>query len=204
MQFGGRREVSLRGASAREVSRNALLNKVAEERAARSKARKSAASAALIQRVWRGRKAACVARQLVQSEWDTWHASRMAAVGGQPPAPLTADEVSQKLLAPVLFLLWDARKREWRIGGRGEGGEGGSRGEGGGTGAGSGAGAGAGGGAGGGGAGKELQRLQSVLVWLLKSLDSPDPATNFCSLAVGTQSQRAMWQHQAHRIVAVS
>ncbi|CAI7855673.1 unnamed protein product [Closterium sp. NIES-53] len=49
MQFGGRREVSLRGASAREVSRNALLNKVAEERAARSKARKSAASAALIQ-----------------------------------------------------------------------------------------------------------------------------------------------------------
>ncbi|GJP54800.1 hypothetical protein CLOM_g13841 [Closterium sp. NIES-68] len=163
MHFGGRREVSLRGASSREVSRSALLNKVAEERAARSKARKAATSAALIQRVWRGRKAACCARQLIQSEWDTWHAARMAAAGGQAPAPLTADEVSQKLLAPVLFLLWDARKRE----------------------------------------GGEMQRLQSVMVWLLKSLDSAETATNFCSLAIGTQSQRATWQHQAHQMVSL-
>ena len=42
-------QVSLRGNSSKEVSRAALLSKAAEERAARSHARKSSAAAALIQ-----------------------------------------------------------------------------------------------------------------------------------------------------------
>lgn len=48
-----RKEVSLRGASAKEISRDALLQKVSQERELRKFTRRASAAALFIQRVWR-------------------------------------------------------------------------------------------------------------------------------------------------------
>ncbi|CAM6107607.1 unnamed protein product [Calypogeia fissa] len=101
MQQSGRGpKVSLRGASAKEVSRDVLLEKVAQERASRLLAKKTAASALLIQRVWRGRRAAQEAADLVQADWD-------AAVLHKQPSERSffADIISKQGLRPLLFLV---------------------------------------------------------------------------------------------------
>ncbi|KAG6544429.1 hypothetical protein Mapa_014067 [Marchantia paleacea] len=100
MQHSGRGpKVSLRGASAKEVSRDALLEKVAQERASRLLVRKTAASAVLIQRVWRGRRAAREAAEREGADWDAGIISKKHI-----HASYTADDISKKVLRPFLFL----------------------------------------------------------------------------------------------------
>lgn len=72
MQPSEKHKVSLRGASAKEITRDALLEKAAQERAVRSEARKIASAAQLIQRVWRGRYAACKAADKLRADWDVY------------------------------------------------------------------------------------------------------------------------------------
>ncbi|KAL2610792.1 hypothetical protein R1flu_022484 [Riccia fluitans] len=101
MQHSGRGpKVSLRGASAKEVSRDALLEKVAQERASRLLIRKSAAAAVFIQRVWRGRKVACELAEREGADWDAEIKDNQ-----QKSRSYTADDISRKVLRPFLFLL---------------------------------------------------------------------------------------------------
>ncbi|KAL3681995.1 hypothetical protein R1sor_000017 [Riccia sorocarpa] len=101
MQHSGRGpKVSLRGASAKEVSRDALLEKVAQERASRLLVRKSAAAALLVQRFWRGRKVACEAAEREGAEWDAEFRANQ-----QKSQSYSAHDLSRKVLRPFLFLL---------------------------------------------------------------------------------------------------
>ncbi|XP_020573828.1 E3 ubiquitin-protein ligase UPL7 [Phalaenopsis equestris] len=62
--------VSLRGASASEISRDALLEKVAHERKHRSFTRRASAAALFIQRVWRRYYVIKRAGEQLQEEWE--------------------------------------------------------------------------------------------------------------------------------------
>ncbi|KAJ0087886.1 hypothetical protein Patl1_32315 [Pistacia atlantica] len=90
-------QVSLRGASAKEISREALLEKVSQERELRNYARRATAAAIFIQSVWR-----CyymkkkVAIQLLD-EWETLVNSHASV--------LTATWISSSLLRPFLFFI---------------------------------------------------------------------------------------------------
>ncbi|KAL6894477.1 hypothetical protein ACP4OV_008575 [Aristida adscensionis] len=96
----GNRQVSLRGSSAREITRDALLQKVSEERQLRSHLRRAAAAALSIQRVWRRYY---VIRMVSEQLHDEWVQSI-----NHPSINLTNvtnQWIYSKLLRPFLFFI---------------------------------------------------------------------------------------------------
>ncbi|KAJ8754173.1 hypothetical protein K2173_002072 [Erythroxylum novogranatense] len=92
-------QVSLRGASKREISRDALLERVSVERELRGYTRRASSAAVFVQRVWRsyiGRKN--VALKL-QNDWVTM-------VDRCDGSVMTATWISTSVLRPFLFFIW--------------------------------------------------------------------------------------------------
>ncbi|XP_010504062.1 PREDICTED: E3 ubiquitin-protein ligase UPL7-like isoform X1 [Camelina sativa] len=97
MDLNRKHKVSLRGASSGEISRDALLAKVSQERELRSYARRANAAALYIQRVWRSyivRKKAAIE---IQGEWEILLSCRSDT--------LTKSWVSSTVLRPFLFFI---------------------------------------------------------------------------------------------------
>uniref|UniRef100_A0A5B6YGI5 HECT-type E3 ubiquitin transferase n=1 Tax=Davidia involucrata TaxID=16924 RepID=A0A5B6YGI5_DAVIN len=63
-------QVSLRGASVKEITRDALLEKVSQERELRNYTRRAAAAALFIQRVWRRYNVTKMVSGQLQQEWE--------------------------------------------------------------------------------------------------------------------------------------
>ncbi|KAM2566178.1 hypothetical protein TB2_009147 [Malus domestica] len=70
MDKRGKHQVSLRGASAKEITRDALLEKVSQERELRQYARRATVAALFIQREWRRYRAVKMAALEVRGEWE--------------------------------------------------------------------------------------------------------------------------------------
>ncbi|CAJ2632467.1 unnamed protein product [Trifolium pratense] len=90
-------QVSLRGASAKEITRDDLLQKVSRERELRNYAKRAAAAALFIQRVWRRFKVTKAVALQLQQEWET-------AVNSYTGV-MTANWISNNLLRPFLFFV---------------------------------------------------------------------------------------------------
>uniref|UniRef100_A0A0D9VXI6 HECT-type E3 ubiquitin transferase n=1 Tax=Leersia perrieri TaxID=77586 RepID=A0A0D9VXI6_9ORYZ len=93
----GHRQVSLRGSSAREITRDALLQKVSEERQLRSHLRRAAAAALSIQRVWRRYLAVRIVSEQLHEEW--------VLLINKPDINPTNQWISSKMLRPFLFFI---------------------------------------------------------------------------------------------------
>lgn len=89
--------VSLRGASAKEITRNALLERVSHERELRNFARRASSAALFIQRVWRRYNVTMKVSLELQKEWNL---SVHDASG-----PMTKTWISCFLLRPFLFFI---------------------------------------------------------------------------------------------------
>ncbi|CAH2064256.1 unnamed protein product [Thlaspi arvense] len=97
MDLNRKHKVSLRGASSGEISRDALLAKVSQERELRSYARRANAAAIYLQRVWRSyvvRKKAAIE---LRDEWESSLSCRSDT--------LTKSWVSSRVLRPFLFFI---------------------------------------------------------------------------------------------------
>ncbi|KAI3954810.1 hypothetical protein MKW98_002916 [Papaver atlanticum] len=92
-------QVSLRGASAKEITRAALLAKVTQERELRNYTRKAAAASLFIQRVWRGYRFTKKLVVKIRQEWEE------AVVNCQPDVVITGEWVSTCLLRPFIFFI---------------------------------------------------------------------------------------------------
>ncbi|KAL4371494.1 hypothetical protein HN51_015998 [Arachis hypogaea] len=92
-----KQQVSLRGASAKEITRDVLLEKVNRERELRNHAKRAAAAALLIQRVWRRFKVTKMVALQLQQEWEKLVNNYTAA--------RTAIWISNNLLRPFLFFI---------------------------------------------------------------------------------------------------
>ncbi|ESW34821.1 hypothetical protein PHAVU_001G184300 [Phaseolus vulgaris] len=92
-----KQQVSLRGASAKEITRDALLQKVSQERELRNYAKRAAAAALFIQRVWRRFKVTKTVSLQLQQEWE------MAV--NHYTGLMTANWISNNLLRPFLFFI---------------------------------------------------------------------------------------------------
>ncbi|KAI3937413.1 hypothetical protein MKX01_040079 [Papaver californicum] len=92
-------QVSLRGASAKEITRAALLEKVSQERELRNYTRKAASASLFIQRVWRGYNVTKKLVVKVRQEWEE------AVVNCQPDVVITGEWVSSCLLRPFLYFI---------------------------------------------------------------------------------------------------
>ncbi|KAF3943447.1 hypothetical protein CMV_030001 [Castanea mollissima] len=88
-------QVSLRGASVKEITRDALLEKVSQERELRNYARRATAAALFIQRVWRRYKVTKAVALQLQEEWESL-LNRNAGV-------MTGTWISNAVLRPFLF-----------------------------------------------------------------------------------------------------
>ncbi|KAG2536101.1 hypothetical protein PVAP13_9NG157200 [Panicum virgatum] len=93
----GNRQVSLRGSSAREITRDALLQKVSEERQLRNHLRRAAAAALSIQRIWRRYYVIRVVSEQLHEDWKL--------LMNQPNIDLTNQWISRKMLRPFLFFI---------------------------------------------------------------------------------------------------
>ncbi|PON56137.1 HECT domain containing protein [Parasponia andersonii] len=91
-------QVSLRGASAKEITRDALLQKVSQERELRHYAKRATAAAIFIQRVWRRYIVTVTEALQLQEEWEKNHVDYN--VGS-----LTATRISSSVLRPFLFFI---------------------------------------------------------------------------------------------------
>ncbi|XP_072956198.1 E3 ubiquitin-protein ligase UPL7 [Typha angustifolia] len=89
------RPVSLRGASAKEISRDALLEKVSQERELRSYLRRANAAALFIQRIWRRYYDMKKISKQLQEEWES--------LVDQYNYSMTNRWISNNLLRPFLF-----------------------------------------------------------------------------------------------------
>lgn len=89
--------MSLRGASAREITRDALLDRVSRERELRNFARRANAAALFIQRVWRRYYATKTAALKLQEEWDV--------VLRDGSGLIDKTWISSRLLRPFLFFI---------------------------------------------------------------------------------------------------
>lgn len=88
-------QVSLRGSSAKEISRDVLLEKVSQERALRNFTRRATAAARLIQRAWhRYRVKKRIALEF-QQQWESLINSHLS--------PLKKSSISSQVLRPFLF-----------------------------------------------------------------------------------------------------
>ncbi|KAJ1294033.1 hypothetical protein BS78_01G115200 [Paspalum vaginatum] len=94
---GNRQQVSLRGSSAREITRDALLQKVSEERQLRSHLRRAAAAALSIQRIWRRYHVIRTVSEQLHEDWEL--------LMNQPNIDLTTQWISRKMLRPFLFFI---------------------------------------------------------------------------------------------------
>ncbi|GLT89883.1 hypothetical protein SLE2022_078450 [Rubroshorea leprosula] len=103
-------QVSLRGASAREISRDALLEKVSQEREQRIYARRAAAAAVLIQRVWRGYNVTTKEAIRLQAEWETLMKNHGDLMSGT--------WISTCVLRPFLFFISHLSTRHQKISSR--------------------------------------------------------------------------------------
>ncbi|RDY07374.1 E3 ubiquitin-protein ligase UPL7, partial [Mucuna pruriens] len=92
-----KQQVSLRGASAKEITRDALLQKISRERELRNYAKRAAAAALFIQRVWRGFKVTKMVSLQLQQEWEI--------VVNHYTGVMTANWISNNLLRPFLFFI---------------------------------------------------------------------------------------------------
>ncbi|XP_022767204.1 E3 ubiquitin-protein ligase UPL7 isoform X2 [Durio zibethinus] len=90
-------QVSLRGASAKEISRDALLEKVSQERENRNYARKAAYAAIFIQRVWRSYNVTRKVGMEFQEEWEI-------LVKNQAEF-MTGELISKSVLRPFIFFI---------------------------------------------------------------------------------------------------
>ncbi|KAF7818710.1 E3 ubiquitin-protein ligase UPL7 [Senna tora] len=90
-------QVSLRGASAKEITRDALLEKVSRERELRNYARRATAAALFIQRVWRRYKVTRMVAQKLQQEWEI--------LVNHYTGVMTATWIANNLLRPFLFFI---------------------------------------------------------------------------------------------------
>ncbi|KZV39103.1 hypothetical protein F511_34801, partial [Dorcoceras hygrometricum] len=103
-------QVSLRGASAKEVSRDALLEKVNQEREFRNYIRRANTAALFIQRVWRRHYEIKIVALLLQQEWEIKMSNR--------PSDLTRMQMSSQVLRPFLFFTSYLSVRCGKIGDR--------------------------------------------------------------------------------------
>ncbi|XP_038686154.1 E3 ubiquitin-protein ligase UPL7 isoform X2 [Tripterygium wilfordii] len=90
-------QVSLRGASAREIARDALLEKVSQERELRSYARRANAAAIFIQKVWRRYNETKKVALQMEEEWEILVNSQAGL--------MTATWISITILRPFLFFI---------------------------------------------------------------------------------------------------
>ncbi|XP_061352412.1 E3 ubiquitin-protein ligase UPL7 [Gastrolobium bilobum] len=90
-------QVSLRGASAKEITRDALLQKVSQQRELRNYAKRAAAAALFIQRVWRRLKVTKMVALQLQQEWEI--------LVNHYTGVRTAIWISDHLLRPFLFFI---------------------------------------------------------------------------------------------------
>ncbi|KAK6943931.1 HECT domain [Dillenia turbinata] len=93
-----RHQVSLRGASAREISRDALLEKVSHERELRNYTRRATAAALFIQRVWRRYNSTRIVAMRLKGEWE-------ALVKDHDNVYMTRTWISNSILRPFLFFV---------------------------------------------------------------------------------------------------
>ncbi|KAI3861098.1 hypothetical protein MKX03_002156 [Papaver bracteatum] len=91
-------QISLRGASAKEITRAALLEKVTQERELRNYTRKAASASIFIQRVWRGYSVTKKSVAKIRQEWEE-------AVVNCRPVVITGEWVSNCLLRPFIFFI---------------------------------------------------------------------------------------------------
>lgn len=82
MDDSRKNQVSLRGASAREISRDALLEKVSQERELRSYARKATVAAIFIQKIWRRYFLTKKVALKLQEEWKMMVANQTLPMSG--------------------------------------------------------------------------------------------------------------------------
>ncbi|KAJ7971465.1 E3 ubiquitin-protein ligase UPL7 [Quillaja saponaria] len=100
-------QVSLRGASAKEITRDALLEKVFQERELRNYARRATAAALFIQRVWRRYKVSEIVAMQHQEEWEIL-VNHFAGVR-------TATWISKIILRPFLFFIMCLSTRHQKV-----------------------------------------------------------------------------------------
>ncbi|KAF9665086.1 hypothetical protein SADUNF_Sadunf16G0085500 [Salix dunnii] len=103
-------QVSLRGASAKEISRDALMQKVSHERELRNYARRATASAIFIQRVWRRFIATKKAAVELQFEWE----AEVALVKNDLTI-MSGSWISTRILRPFLFFVHYLSTRHYKI-----------------------------------------------------------------------------------------
>ncbi|KAJ4970715.1 hypothetical protein NE237_003814 [Protea cynaroides] len=92
-----KKQVSLRGASAQEITRDALLEKVSQERELRNYNRRASAAALFIQRVWRRYSVTKKIAVQLQEEWE--------ALVNHHDVLMTSRWLSCSLLRPFLFFI---------------------------------------------------------------------------------------------------
>ncbi|XVE76066.1 hypothetical protein DITRI_Ditri12bG0142900 [Diplodiscus trichospermus] len=100
-------QVSLRGASAKEISRDALLEKVSQEREQRNYARKAASAAIFIQRVWRSYSVTRKVAMKFQEEWES-------LVKNQDEF-MTGKFISSSVVRPFIFFITCLSMRHRKI-----------------------------------------------------------------------------------------
>ncbi|XP_051152386.1 E3 ubiquitin-protein ligase UPL7 [Andrographis paniculata] len=97
MNESRRHQVSLRGASAKEITRDALLERVNQERELRIYTRRANAAGLFIQRVWRRHHVTKAVALQMREVWEVMMNNR--------PSGLTGMEISGNVLRPFLFFI---------------------------------------------------------------------------------------------------
>lgn len=110
MNESRKHQVSLRGASAREITRDALLERVNQERELRNYTRRANVAVLLIQRVWRRHRVVKAAALQLRQEWEAMMSGRAGA--------LTGAQISGEILRPCLFFINYLSVRCEKIGAR--------------------------------------------------------------------------------------
>ncbi|KAF7148688.1 hypothetical protein RHSIM_Rhsim03G0085000 [Rhododendron simsii] len=90
-------QVSLRGASAKEITRDALLERVSQERELRNYTRRAAAAAVFIQKVWRRYYLTKIEAGKFQEEWEMMVDANALCI--------TKSWISSSFLRPFLFFV---------------------------------------------------------------------------------------------------
>lgn len=107
MEEPRKQQVSLRGASASEISRDALLEKVSQEREHRNYARKAASASIFIQKVWRSYGETRKVAMRFQEEWESL-VKYQAGI-------LTGELISSSVLRPFIFFITRLSIRQRKI-----------------------------------------------------------------------------------------
>ncbi|KHG27780.1 E3 ubiquitin-protein ligase UPL7 -like protein [Gossypium arboreum] len=105
MEEPRKQQVSLRGASAREISRDALLEKVSQEREHRNYARKAASASIFIQKVWRSYGETRKVAMRFQEEWENSRKNICSLIVGTTEQRRTSMYQMRKLISLCSFIL---------------------------------------------------------------------------------------------------